>query len=109
VSAEAANLAAAVATTATGVMVLIGVAVRFVLFPWLREHLVGPLLGRLDTLSNRLEQLAGDLRVASTMYEGHIELSGEDRANLWAAVREIRALMPRRHRLRSTRREDTTP
>lgn len=100
-SKDTAELVGAMSTAALAVLGIIGLAVRFVLLPWLREHLVGPLLARLDTLS-------GDLRVASRMYEGHIEASGNDRANLWAAVNELRDALSPRRRLR-IRREDTHP
>lgn len=105
-SKDTAELLAAISATAVGVMALVGAAVRFALLPWLRDHLVGPLLSRLDTLAVRLEALAGDMRVASSMYEGHIELSGEDRARLWEAVTELRDMMPPRHRRRTLRRHD---
>jgi hypothetical protein len=107
VSNDTAELLAAISATAVGVMALVGAAVRFALLPWLRDHLVGPLLDRLDTLAERLEGLNGDMRVATRMYEGHIELSGEDRARLWDAIAELRdAANPRHRRTRRTRRED---
>lgn len=62
---------------------LAGMLVRFVLLPWLRDHMVAPLL-------DQLEALAGDLRVAAYMFEGHITHSEQDRARLWAAVDELR-------------------
>ena len=101
------ELLATVSATAVSVMVLVGAAVRYALLPWLRDHLIGPLLGRLDTLATRLEGLSGDMRVASSMYESHIEVSGEDRARLWDAIAELRdASRPRHRRLRTIRRED---
>lgn len=104
---QTAELLAAASATAVAVLGLVGAAVRYALLPWLKEHLVGPLLQRLDTLAVRLEGLAGDMRVASSMYEGHIELSGEDRARLWEAITDLRAQVPSRHRrLRRVRRED---
>jgi hypothetical protein len=110
-SKDAAELMAAVATTATAVLVLIGLAVRLVLYPWLKEHLVTPLLTRLDTLSSALENTSRDVSVAARMFEGHIEASGEDRGRLWDAVEELRRYLPRRHRSRTAnathRREDT--
>ena len=103
---DTAELAAAMSGTAVGVMALVGAAVRYALLPWLKDHLVGPLLERLDTLAQRLEGLSGDMRVASSMYENHIEVSGEDRARLWDAIHELReASRPRHRRLR---REDRT-
>lgn len=105
-STNTAELLAAVSATAVGVMALVGAAVRYALLPWLRDHLVGPLLARLDTLSTRLEGITGDMRVATRMYEGHIELSGEDRARLWEAITELRDMMPPRHRRRTIKRHD---
>jgi hypothetical protein len=109
-SKDTAELMAAVATTATAVLVLIGLAVRMVLYPWLKEHLVTPLLTRLDTLSRALENTSRDVSVAARMFEGHIEASGEDRGRLWDAVEELRHYLPRRYRRTTTathRREDT--
>lgn len=110
-SKDTAELLAAVGATAVAVMALVGAAVRYALLPWLKEHLVGPLLARLDTLAARLEGLSGDMRVASSMYEAHIEVSGEDRARLWDAIHELREAARPRHRRtrRTTRREDTHP
>lgn len=99
-------LAATVATLAT-VLALLGLAVRYVLFPWLQEHLSGPLLERLDTLAHRLEAVASDVVVAARMYEGHITHSERDRAALWDAVTDLRNMITPRHRRgRRPRRED---
>lgn len=107
-SKDTAELMAAGATTAVAVVGLIGLAVRFVLYPWLREHLVTPLLDRLDTLATRLENTSRDVSVAARMFEGHIEASGEDRGRLWDAVDELRRTLPRRRRriTATHRRED---
>lgn len=90
---------------------LIGLGVRYVLLPWLREHLVQPvmetnrqitrnghtsnpptMLDQLHTISRKVDDSAtkGDLRAASRMFEGHITRSEADRGNLWDAVDELR-------------------
>jgi len=104
-TAGTADLVAAVTTTACSVMVLVGLAVRFVLFPWLKEHLIGPLLERLDSLTGSVEavtskvgEVTKDLGVASTMFEGHIERSGDEWGRMWAAIAHLQSLLPRRHR-----------
>lgn len=108
---DTAELLAAVAATVTCLVLLLGIGVRLVLYPWLREHLVTPLLERLDTLATRLEHTSRDVSVAARMFEGHIDASGEDRSRLWDAVEELRRYLPRRHRRTATtathRREDT--
>jgi hypothetical protein len=108
---EAAELMAAMSATAVAVVGLLGAAVRYVLYPWLKDHLVTPLLERLDTLANRLEATSRDVSVAARMFEGHIEASGEDRAHLWDAVEDLRRPLPRRKRRPAAthRREDNTP
>lgn len=106
---DAAELLAAAAATLTCLVLVVGIGVRMMLYPWLREHLVGPLLERLDTLASRLENTSRDVSVAAQMFEGHIEASGEDRTRLWDAVDELRRHLPRRHRRTTAqhRREDT--
>lgn len=105
-SKDTAELLAAVTTTATGVMVLVGLAVRFVLFPWLREHLIGPLIASLDAIARKVEELAkrlsdvtSDIDVASSMFEGHIERSGDEWGRMWAAIEHLQQHLPKRHRL----------
>lgn len=109
------RLVEAIATAAAalvGVFTLLGLGVRWVLFPWLRDHLATPLLERLDLLAGRLEGLAGDLSVASRMYEGHIKHSDKEATAIWNAIHQLRESIPR-HRLRRLRntttqyREDT--
>lgn len=102
-SKDTAELLAAITATATGVMLLIGLGVRYVLLPWLREHLIGPLLGKLETIADRVEGVTRDLSVAANMFEGHITASGEDRGRLWDAITELRAQLPRRRRHKITR------
>lgn len=103
---NAAELVGATATSALAVLGLIGLAVRFVLFPWLREHLVGPVLERLDAMGRQVERTTNDITVAARMFDGHIDRSADDRSRLWQAVEELRAAIPRHRRHRIPRRED---
>lgn len=82
-------MAAAMATAALGVLGIVGLGVRFVLLPWLKEHLVTPLLQRLDTLSGDMTRLSADTKVAALMYEGHIENSSAEWGRIWAAIRQL--------------------
>jgi hypothetical protein len=108
-----AELLGATATAALAVLALVGLAVRYVLLPWLREHLITPLLQRLDAIAKRVEGVTSDLKVASGMYEGHITRSSDEWARLWDAIHELRdqvtatqARRRRRHRHQPTHRED---
>lgn len=85
------ELVAAMTTAGLGVLGMVGLAVRFVLLPWLRDHLITPLLGRLDTLSHDMTQLAADTKVAAAMYDGHIERSSAEWGRIWAAIRALQA------------------
>lgn len=113
-SKDTAELLAAVTTTACSVMVLVGLAVRFVLFPWLKDHLIGPLLARLDSITASVESVTEkvgdvtrDLGIASTMFEGHIERSGDEWGRMWAAITHLQEHLPRRFRLAA--RKETNP
>jgi hypothetical protein len=110
-----AELLGATASAALTVLVLVGLAVRYVLLPWLREHLITPLLQRLDAIAQRVEGVTSDLKVASGMYEGHITRSAEEWGRLWDAIHELRDQLTttRRRRRRAhhqpTHREDNHP
>ena len=88
---------------------LLGLAVRYVLVPWLKEHVITPvketnhqvtvnkhvsnpptLLDKIDRVSRDVADVQTDVRAASTMFEGHIELSADDRRRLWEAVEDLR-------------------
>lgn len=86
------ELIAAMTTAGLGVFAMVGLAVRFVLLPWLRDHLVTPLLGRLDTLSTDMTRLSADTKVAAAMYEGHIERSSAEWGRIWAAIRTLQRI-----------------
>jgi hypothetical protein len=97
-SSDAAELLAAMTTAGLGVFAMVGLAVRYVLLPWLERVLVKPLLERLDTLSTDMVRISADTKVAAAMYDGHIERSSAEWGRIWAAI----------HKLQKHRREDTT-
>ena len=88
-SKDTAELLAAMSTAGTGALVMVGLAVRFVLLPWLKQHLVDPLLERLDTLSDDMVRISADTKVAAAMYDGHIERSSAEWGRIWAAIRAL--------------------
>jgi hypothetical protein len=94
---------------------LAGFATRFVLVPWLREHLVTPLketkhqvtinghvsreptlLDKIDSLQNAVDDTQADLRTAAKMFDGHIERSAGEWGRMWDAI----------HHLENTARKD---
>lgn len=101
---QLAELATAVVGVMIGLVTLLGLGVRYVLFPYLADKLVAPILDRLDALAHRMEGLASDVVVGARMYEGHISASERDRSALWEAVTELRDRTTPRHR--RTRRKD---
>lgn len=84
-----AELVAAMTTAGLGVLGMVGLAVRFVLLPWLRDHLITPLLARLDTLSQDMTRLSADTKVAAAMYDGHIERSSAEWGRIWQAIHAL--------------------
>jgi hypothetical protein len=107
-------------------LMLIGLAVRFVLFPWLEKRFAPlatqvrethhqvtvnghqsdepTMLDKLDTLKAEVRELKGetrsdishlrgDLANVGRLYDLHVDHSGDDRAELWDAVRELRAMI----------------
>lgn len=69
-------------STCTGILVLVSLAVRFVLLPWLRDHLVSPVQEThrqvsenghrhraQPTIPDRLEDLAAKVDIATTAHE----------------------------------------
>lgn len=83
------ELLAGMTTAALAVFTMVGLAVRFVLLPWLDERLIKPLLARLDTLSADMTRLSADTKVAAAMYDGHIERSSAEWGRIWAAIRVL--------------------
>lgn len=73
--------------TLTACLFLIGLAVRFVLLPWLRDHLTGPVdevrrqvtenrhKHTPPTLPDRIDDVATDVHALARVLEGHLESS----------------------------------
>ena len=81
---------------------LLGVAVRLVLVPWLKEHVIAPVketnhqvtvnkhTSDPPTLLDKVDKVQADVRAAARMFEGHIDLSADDRKQLWQAIDDLR-------------------
>jgi hypothetical protein len=108
VSKETADLILACIGITIGLCTLVGLAARFILMPWLREHLVTPiketkhqvtvnqhvspeptLLDKLDSLADAVDDIQADQRTAARMFEGHIDRSGREWGRLWRAIEEL--------------------
>lgn len=88
-------------STLTALLVLTGLAVRFVLLPWLRDHLVDPVQqthqqvsanGRdtePPTLPDRLADLQSDVSVLTRLLDTHVEWSTEEHDRLDKALEEL--------------------
>jgi len=80
--------------TTISLSVLVGLAVRFVLMPYLRDHLVKPMkqvekqvsenhhsnkvptvLDRIDDVQKAVNDMRGEMKTMAGMYEGHIQWS----------------------------------
>ncbi len=111
------GILAAATTAALGVLALIGLVVRFVLLPYLREHLIVPVkdthkqvtenhhtnerptvLDRIDDVSNQVREntaetraARGEARALARMFDGHLEWSQNEVDALWKALNEQRA------------------
>lgn len=68
----------------------VGLFVRFVALPYLKLHLVDPLLLKLEELTTRDLEHDQNNRIAAYMFEGHMTASETDRSRLWAAVDDLR-------------------
>ena len=107
------SLVAACIGITLGLCTLAGLAVRFILMPWLREHLVTPvketqhqvtvnghvsrdptLLDKVDSLGNDLAATQEDLRAAARMFEGHIDRSAGEWGRLWSAIHALEGQHP---------------
>lgn len=73
-----------------GLATLGGLFARYVALPYLKTHLVDPVLDRMDTMHARDNDLESANRIAAYMFEGHMTASAEDRGHLWDAVAELR-------------------
>jgi hypothetical protein len=84
---------------------LVGLAVRYALLPWLREHLVIPVnqvkkqvtenhhANETPTIPDRIDDVAvqvfdASLQIASLarMFDGHLEQAAEESRNVWRAI-----------------------
>lgn len=102
------SLVAACIGITLGLCTLAGLAVRFVLMPWLREHLVTPvketnhqvtvnghvsrdptLLDKVDHLQREIGRYREDMQVAARMFEGHIDRSAGEWGRLWSAIHHL--------------------
>lgn len=98
-----------VLTILTLLIGLLGLAVRMILVPWLKEHVINPvketnhqvtvnkhvsdpptLLDKVDRVQNKVDKVESDVRSAARMFEGHIDLSADDRRQLWKAIDQLR-------------------
>lgn len=103
------TLLVGVLTAVTLILGLVGMAMKFVALPWLKEHIAAPvqetqrqvtvnkhvsnpptLLDKVDHVSRDLAVVQSDLTAAAEMFEGHMDHSAEDRQNLWRAIAELR-------------------
>lgn len=81
--------------------VLVGIGVKLMLLPWLREHLVTPVketahqvtvnghVSRDPTLLDKVDNLQRDITTAARMFDGHIERSSGEWNRLWAAIKQL--------------------
>lgn len=99
---DSVELLAGMLTAGLGALGMVGLAVRFVLLPWIRDQLITPLLGRLDQLSRDMTQLSADTKVAAAMYDGHIERSSAEWGRIWTAIHALQKAV------RAIQRKDTT-
>jgi hypothetical protein len=117
VSKETADLILACIGITIGLCTLVGLAARFVLMPWLREHLVTPiketqhqvtvnghvsqdptLLDKIDSLQGAVDDVQADQRTAARMFEGHIDRSSGEWGRMWRAIHALENRTPPTHR-----------
>lgn len=82
--------AAVLVTALLGLAALTALFVRVVALPYLKEHLIGPVIARLDLLATKDTELETGYRLAAAMFEGHMTHSEQDRSRLWEAVTDLR-------------------
>lgn len=112
---EPLTLIVGVLTAATLLLGLIGLAVRYALLPWLREHLVEPVehvkkqvtenhhANAMPTLPDRIDDVAQQVFDASLqvsalarMFDGHLESAAAESSAMWSALDRIATLIPDR-------------
>ncbi len=86
--------AGAVLGVVLGLAALGALFARLVALPYLKEHLVEPLLDRLDKRLDAMHEKDTELevanRLAAYMFEGHMHASELDRGRLWEAITDLR-------------------
>ena len=84
------ELIGAVAGSVLGIAAIGALFVRLVALPYLKEHLIGPLLHQLSDMQAKDAELAVAYRVAAAMFEGHMHSSEDDRRHIWEAINDLR-------------------
>lgn len=103
------GILAAASTAALGVLTILGLVVRFVLLPYLREHLVQPVqethkqvtenhhsndrptvLDRIDDVSGQVAENTRETRALARMFDGHLDWSQHEVDRLWTALQAQR-------------------
>lgn len=91
--------------TILGVSAVLGLAVRWVLMPYLREHLIAPVKATArqvnvnghtsdpPTLLDKVDKIEVNQRVMSQMWEGHLAWSEDETSRLWHEIRHLRGLI----------------
>lgn len=83
------ELASTVVGTLVGMGILGGLFVHLVALPYLQDHLIAPLLERLEAMQEKDSENATAWRLAAGMFEGHMTASEQDRSHLWSAVHDL--------------------
>lgn len=95
--------------SAVSLCILIGLAVRFALLPWLERHLVSPVketrkqvtenhhsnprptvLDRIDDVSKQVAENTRETRAMARMFDGHLEWSQHEVDRIWSRLEEDR-------------------
>lgn len=95
---ESLGLIVTALTAVTLALGLIGAATRYVLLPWLREHLVNPVrqvekqvtqnhhANDPPTILDRIDDVSVQLMALARMFDGHLEWSEDEVQRLWRAI-----------------------
>lgn len=101
-------IAAALSAVVLG-LTLVGLAVRYVLMPYLREHLIQPVketrkqvtenhhsntvptvLDRIDDVANQVAENTRETRAMARMFDGHLDWSQREVDRIWRRLEEDR-------------------
>lgn len=110
---ETVNLIVGVLTAVTLLGGMVAAATRYMLLPWLREHLVKPVEhvkkqvtenhheNETPTLPDRIDDVAqqvfdASLQVAALarMFDGHLESAAAESTAMWSALERLATLIP---------------